>query len=282
MPKSNSTLAQPAVLVDGEVIRQIRQHARSCSKTEVCGVLIGDERKNSVVIDACIAGLNAAQAGTHVTFTQDTWEHIYKKKDADYPDQRIVGWYHSHPGFGVFLSDHDTFIHKNFFSSPLQVAWVYDPHSDEEGCFGWSGNRIERLSEISVKDHKGGEEAGETGKPEPVGARADEQDMDQAPLEQEPPAPAWVRGTLLVASHLLVLAIGFLLAWFLFPRVLVLPVPVDPQTGRPIMQSPTGDPGAAFPPATSPSPSNTDSNHKSDTPLPPAADSDKVNNAPRQ
>ena len=62
-------------------------------------------------------GAKAVQGGTHVTFTQDTWEHIYQIKDRDYPDARIVGWYHSHPGFGVFLSDHDTFIHKNFFSA---------------------------------------------------------------------------------------------------------------------------------------------------------------------
>ncbi len=29
----------------------------------------------------------------------------------------IVGWYHSHPGFGVEFSDMDMFIQKNFFSS---------------------------------------------------------------------------------------------------------------------------------------------------------------------
>src|SRR5262249_2743797 len=160
---------QPRVTIEGEVARQIRQHARSNSKTEVCGVLIGDDTSGSLTITACIAGGNAAQAGTQVTFTQDTWEHIYKVKDTKYPDSRIVGWYHSHPGFGVFLSDHDTFIHKNFFSSPLQVAWVYDPHSDEEGCFGWCGEGLERLEEVRVKDGKGGEEAGETGKRGPVG-----------------------------------------------------------------------------------------------------------------
>src|SRR5215467_7120580 len=156
------------VAIDSEVVRTIRQHARSSSKTEVCGVLIGQDRERRVQVAACIEGENAEGAGAHVTFTQDTWEHIYAVKDKKYPDERIVGWYHSHPGFGVFLSDHDTFIHKNFFSSPGQVAWVYDPHTDEEGCFGWAGARIERLSEIHVKDDKGGEEAGETGKPEPV------------------------------------------------------------------------------------------------------------------
>ena len=89
--------------IDSDVVRQIRQHARCCSKTEVCGVLIGNPSEQSIVIEAAIPGLNAAQAGTHVTFTQDTWEHIYRTKDAEFPDQRIAGWYHSHPGFGVFL-----------------------------------------------------------------------------------------------------------------------------------------------------------------------------------
>jgi proteasome lid subunit RPN8/RPN11 len=228
---------QPSVVVDGEVLRQIRQHARSNSKTEVCGVLIGSEDKNSLVIEACIAGANASQAGTHVTFTQDTWAHIYQTKDAKYPDHRIVGWYHSHPGFGVFLSDHDTFIHKNFFSSPLQVAWVYDPHSDEEGCFGWVGQRLERLSEIAVVDHKGGEGAGETGKPEPLGKFDENEEQDLATEKQDgdQEAPRWLRVTFSVLSYTTGLMIGFLVAFYLFPRILIWPVDA---TGRPLTDRP--------------------------------------------
>jgi len=150
--------------ISADVAREIRQHARSQSKTEVCGVLLGSETEGMTSIEASVAGENAAQGGAHVTFTQDTWEHIYKIKDRDFPDARIVGWYHSHPGFGVFLSDHDTFIHKNFFSSPQQVAWVYDPHSDEEGCFGWDGERLNRLARINVVDARGGELAGGSGR----------------------------------------------------------------------------------------------------------------------
>jgi proteasome lid subunit RPN8/RPN11 len=139
---------QPTVVIESEVARKIRQHARSSMKAEVCGVLIGSTDDERTVVDACIHGVNAAQGGAHVTFTQDTWEHIYKIKDKDYPDDKIVGWYHSHPGFGVFLSEHDLFIQENFFSSPRQVAWVYDPHTDEEGCFGWVSGKIEKLSGV--------------------------------------------------------------------------------------------------------------------------------------
>ncbi|HXT26247.1 MAG TPA: Mov34/MPN/PAD-1 family protein [Candidatus Eisenbacteria bacterium] len=210
---------QPRVTIEGEVLRQIRQHARSNSKTEVCGVLIGEESGNGMNITARIAGLNAAQAGTYVTFTQDTWEHIYKIKDKEYPDDRIVGWYHSHPGFGVFLSDHDTFIHKNFFSAPLQVAWVYDPHSDEEGCFGWSGERLERLEEIRVKDDKGGEEAGETGKPEPVGGiDEDDEVVEASDHSSEVGPPAWLGWVITICSHVLLMALAITATWIFFPR----------------------------------------------------------------
>lgn len=292
MSRPKSKTKQPTVLVDGEVIRQIRQHARSCSKTEVCGVLIGSHEKNGLAIEACIAGLNAAQAGTHVTFTQDTWEHIYKTKDREYPEQRIVGWYHSHPGFGVFLSDHDTFIHKNFFSSPLQVAWVYDPHSDEEGCFGWAGERIERLSEIAVTDRKGGEGAGETGKPEPVGAADEPEEEVRGSVNRESDAPAWLRWTTGILSYVLVMAIGFFVCWLLFPRPIIFFV--NP-FNRTAVQAPPGthinSDGSislpSMPELEAPQPEKPQKDVKPPTPeaapqAPPKTDSGKDPHAPRQ
>ena len=246
--KAKPSNAQPALVVDSEVVRQIRQHARSSSKTEVCGVLIGQDRDHRIDVAACIEGQNAEEAGAHVTFTQETWEHIYAVKDQKYPEERIVGWYHSHPGFGVFLSDHDTFIHRNFFSSPGQVAWVFDPHSDEEGCFGWVGGRIERLKQIVVVDWRGGEEAHEG---EPPGTGTTTGGHNEAIPEQsrEEIVPLKIRRRdagetressdssleRLVANvffYLASSALGFALAWFVFPRVEVMPVLLDPRTGQ--------------------------------------------------
>jgi hypothetical protein len=100
-----------------------------------------------------------------VTFTQEAWVRIHEEKDRKYSGQAIVGWYHSHPGFGVFLSDHDLFIHKHFFSDPGNLAWVYDPHSDEEGCFGWNGGEVRRLERYGVVS-EGSHDA--SPKPEPA------------------------------------------------------------------------------------------------------------------
>jgi proteasome lid subunit RPN8/RPN11 len=227
--------------IDSEVVRQIRQHARLESKTEVCGVLIGREIGEGIEVSASIAGVNAAQGGAHVTFTQDTWEHIYKIKDSEYPNERIVGWYHSHPGFGVFLSDHDTFIHKNFFSSPRQVAWVYDPHSDEEGCFGWQGGCIVRLTLLDIVDRHGGEGAEKPGQVTtalPAGdSKPDASRKPRVELMSREGASGddsleRLAGTVL--SHLSVLLLGFAISYFLFPKVLVMAIPVDPRTGTPL------------------------------------------------
>ena len=233
----------PQLQFSTEVARQIRQHARSNRKTEVCGVLIGTEGSGITKVEACVAGESAAQGGAHVTFTQDTWEHIYKIKDRDYPNERIVGWYHSHPGFGVFLSDHDTFIHKNFFSSETQVAWVYDPHSDEEGCFGWRNGRLERIGEFEFMDGRGGERADATGKAEPVTNDSDDE-PDSANQKRAPRNAAGSDDDLSkltkivssVFSFLAIFVLGGFFAWYLLPRILVMPVPVDPNTGRPIKE----------------------------------------------
>jgi proteasome lid subunit RPN8/RPN11 len=225
-----------------EVARQIRQHARGSSKAEVCGVLIGTEDGGVTSVEASIPGAKAVQGGTHVTFTQDTWEHIYQIKDRDYPNARIVGWYHSHPGFGVFLSDHDTFIHKNFFSAARQVAWVYDPHSDEEGCFGWVEEKLERLPRIVFVDKKGGEGAGETGKPEPLLFDSEdeefESDVTAVPSAKNSEAKAMLNVAGTILSYLCVMIVGFLLCWILFPHYVG--IPIDPRTGQPMLGGPSG------------------------------------------
>lgn len=206
---------QPVVVMEAEVARKIRQHARTSMKAEVCGVLIGNTDHERMTVEACIPGINAAQGGAHVTFTQDTWEHIYKIKDKEYPDDKIVGWYHSHPGFGVFLSEHDLFIQQNFFSNPQQVAWVYDPHTDEEGCFGWIGGNIEKLSAIRVGYSQDVEITG-------TAAHEFEEDDDGAldsmvrtDREQRPPEPTWMKWMIRVMISLAIVVFGVVSGYML-------------------------------------------------------------------
>lgn len=229
----------PQIEVRSDVLRDIRQHARSSMSAEICGVLIGAVRDGITVVEASIQGNDARQGGSHVTFTQDTWSHIYQVKDSKYPDKRIVGWYHSHPGFGIFLSEHDTFIHTNFFSDPSQIAWVYDPHSDEEGCFAWAGSELKRLSQIGIRDAGDGLKQPQAQVRE---SRADssagsvEATMGEAINKAEPDRRSWVRFGLLFLSHCLAVIVGYAAGFILSPEVIIVPERALSRQGRPARQ----------------------------------------------
>jgi len=205
--------SQPVIVMEAEVARKIRQHARTSMKAEVCGVLIGSMEQDRTLIEACIAGINAAQGGAHVTFTQDTWEHIYKIKDQQFPEMKIVGWYHSHPGFGVFLSEHDLFIQENFFSSPQQVAWVYDPHTDEEGGFGWVGGKTEKLSSVRLGYSQSVEIAGSGSSDYEEDGDADVDSQVRVRSESGRREPAWMKWTSRIMGYIAVLGLGFVLGY---------------------------------------------------------------------
>jgi proteasome lid subunit RPN8/RPN11 len=116
---------------------------------EVGGVLIGRaSRRGLPLITGAIPAIAADERRDSLTFTQDAWEHVHRTLERDFPDgEQIVGWYHSHPGFGIFLSEHDLFIHRNFFSGPSQIALVVDPLATTEGVFAWYDGSIVALFE---------------------------------------------------------------------------------------------------------------------------------------
>lgn len=134
--------------VTNGVREQICNHVFSSLEAEVGGVLVGRLRADgSPRITGSIPALEAEGARARVTFTHDAWSRIHEVLDREFPSEDILGWYHSHPGFGIFLSEHDLFIHRNFFSRPEQIAVVVDPHSGREGVFAWRGGEIIKLAE---------------------------------------------------------------------------------------------------------------------------------------
>lgn len=125
----------------------ITQHARQNPDREVGGVLLGDVRLDEheqmyVYVTHTLKAEFASEARGHLTFTHQTWLQIHAAHDALYPDKTIVGWYHTHPGWTIFLSPWDLFIHQNFFKQPWQVALVIDPSLDRAGFFVWKDNQI--------------------------------------------------------------------------------------------------------------------------------------------
>lgn len=129
-------------------LQDVLGHGSAESGREVGGVLIGrfvDSRQGPMtrVDDIIIADSNQASL-THVTFTHEAWSRIHSELERRGDGALIVGWYHTHPDFGPFLSAHDLFIHQNFFTDPLHVALVFDPVRRSFASFGWHSGAVSR------------------------------------------------------------------------------------------------------------------------------------------
>jgi len=129
------------IRITGKAYKQILEHVEGDEENELCGVLVGkgyrDKHGFYLEITNTIRGEHSESKGSGVTFTHDTWNYVHEVMDSRFRDKKIVGWYHSHPGFGIFLSDMDEFIQKNFFNNPSHVAFVIDIKAKKEGFFVW-------------------------------------------------------------------------------------------------------------------------------------------------
>jgi proteasome lid subunit RPN8/RPN11 len=131
-----------------EALRKARSHAASSLDQEVGGLCIGAARRSgpnslwTVEITDTFVAEHTLNHRASITFTPDTWSAAHRVVEQNYAGQGLglVGWYHTHPGFGVFLSaGYDLFIHENFFNQPWHVALVIDPLRQQEGFFVWDG-----------------------------------------------------------------------------------------------------------------------------------------------
>ena len=146
--------SDPRIYIEEEVYKEIQAHSTETTSVELCGVLIGEVRfdvsGNYLYVCGSIRGEKAKNSGVNVSFTPETWDYIHKIREEKYPNYSIIGWYHTHPGLGIFLSDMDKFIQDYFFNMPFQVAMVVDPKASLNGIFAWQDGKIRPLKKCWI------------------------------------------------------------------------------------------------------------------------------------
>ena len=138
-----------------DVLWRIKEELNKDKKGELGGVLVGlpftDEKGQWLRVTNCIPAPSGVRSATEFKFTHESWPTVYAHLDqlleggknfVGIPNLRIVGWYHSHPGHDVFMSDYDKFIQNKFFTKdpnnpngPEHIAYVYDPVKKVGGLF---------------------------------------------------------------------------------------------------------------------------------------------------
>lgn len=136
------------IFIAKEIMEEILNYSQKDITCELGGVLIGDYCQDNKVkfikISDFIEAKNTQSDNTHIKFNHDTWNAIERERKLRKISEKkqMVGWFHTHPGWGMFLSEDDLFIHQNFFNLPWQVAMVVDPLKKEQGFFVWENDKI--------------------------------------------------------------------------------------------------------------------------------------------
>jgi len=148
----------PSVHCGSEQMEQMREHVSLQPGLEAGGILLGRSEVdahsvNLVVLSSLPA--EAVQSGpAHLTFTQETWRLLENRRLAQYRDALVLGWYHSHPGLGLFLSGFDRRLHQQIFGhEPWSVALVIDPIAETRAFFWCHHGKVVQCCEVGAAVH---------------------------------------------------------------------------------------------------------------------------------
>jgi len=133
--------SQLAIFMTQNAFIRACAHAGSDIDNEVGGWLVGKRRSDDIriqefiVIEKVLPASYTKSGKAYLTFTQESQVEMHAILEKHFPGKEIVGWYHTHPSMGIFLSEQDTWLHKNFFQNSWQVALVIEPVSSTGGFF---------------------------------------------------------------------------------------------------------------------------------------------------
>jgi len=129
------------------------------SSLELFGYLVGNvlewKNKKYVIITDQLFNKSAVNSQQYFTSqidgTAGNFDVVLKglrelRKD---DDLRILGWWHTHPDFGCFLSTTDIHTQKFFFPETYQIALIVDPIRREYTFFTLDKSSKEGYKEIS-------------------------------------------------------------------------------------------------------------------------------------
>jgi proteasome lid subunit RPN8/RPN11 len=154
------------ILIMDTVLASIQKMARTDAQVEQGGTLVGNIYENAennhyryiVEITAHIPAEEAFANEVELRYTFESWQKRNSMLKKHFPEQRIVGWYHTHLDVvkrtyyidnthqktfttPLFFSQDDIFTHQQFFREKWYVAMVLDPRGNLV-FYHWAGEKL--------------------------------------------------------------------------------------------------------------------------------------------
>lgn len=140
----------PRLVFREDVMFRLDQFVHLKAKGEHGGFLIGHRRELKSAEDYEIlverfVPIPQKDDATRLVITHEHVQTVKRALNESGRDEEIVGWAHTHPGFGVFLSNFDKEQHQRHFPQPWQVAYVLDNIAHERAVYHYADDEWREL-----------------------------------------------------------------------------------------------------------------------------------------
>lgn len=133
------------IYMEDYVHTYLYQYARSSATGEKLAVLMGKhlvvDGKDTVFISGVIQARYTEKLKGMETITGQSWKYISEEIEKYFADLEIVGWMHSRPSFGAFVTSRDEAYHKKVFGGKDQVFFVVDPVDRQDRFYVLNDNK---------------------------------------------------------------------------------------------------------------------------------------------
>lgn len=128
-------------------LKRVEADARVRAPIEACGILIGKRRNNDFEVLDVVATLNVVNSSTR--FEIDPEELYRVMKGAEAGGLEIIGFYHSHLGYGAGPSTVDL-EHMKFLSNLVWLICDIPAGGAEFKAFSMHGGKLVELGLVTI------------------------------------------------------------------------------------------------------------------------------------
>lgn len=123
------------VYISSLALLKMLKHGRAGVPMEVMGLMLGEIVDEFTITVVDVFAMPQSGTGVSVEAVDDVFQtKMMEMLKQTGRDQTVVGWYHSHPGFGCWLSSVDVNTQQSFEQlNPRSVAVVIDPIQSVKG-----------------------------------------------------------------------------------------------------------------------------------------------------
>ncbi len=125
-PGKSSTRTPYPIFFQQEAVIALQEHIKSSPTQAIFGFLIGDLYRDPdagvlyTIIDKTLKLSQPIYGDKTEVVVSRLWDRMQEQLSK--ASGVLLGWYHSHPGQGGFLTPHDVETHEKFFTEPWHVA----------------------------------------------------------------------------------------------------------------------------------------------------------------